>query len=192
MGGPGTGKTVVALHRALHLARRLPDDAPDGSVLLTTYTRDLAADLGAARTAHPGAGVRAKIRVVNVDALANQLVREDRGAPLDLVTDQKEIIARWDRIARRTGIDFTDVFLDQEWRQIVLAQDLRTPESYLKASRTGRGTALGPLKRAQIWRAVEAFTKELVLAGSGRSFRSARRRPGCSTRRATSARIAMW
>jgi hypothetical protein len=31
VGGPGTGKTVVALHRALHLARRLPADAPDGS-----------------------------------------------------------------------------------------------------------------------------------------------------------------
>ncbi|MFE5585389.1 hypothetical protein [Kitasatospora sp. NPDC056531] len=37
-GGPGTGKTVVALHRAYHLARRLPADAPDGCVLLTTFT----------------------------------------------------------------------------------------------------------------------------------------------------------
>ncbi|MGH1555556.1 hypothetical protein ACRAWF_38245 [Streptomyces sp. L7] len=38
-GGPGTGKTVVALHRAYDLARRLPADAPDGCVLLTTYTK---------------------------------------------------------------------------------------------------------------------------------------------------------
>jgi hypothetical protein len=42
-GGPGTGKTVVALHRASHLARQLPADAPDGCILLTTYTKDLAA-----------------------------------------------------------------------------------------------------------------------------------------------------
>ncbi|ATL31048.1 DEAD/DEAH box helicase [Streptomyces formicae] len=165
VGGPGTGKTVVALHRALHLARQLPAGATDESILLTTYTRDLAADLRRSlELLIPDPALRAKIRVVNVDALAHQLVREDRGAPLALVTDHKEIIARWARIARRTGIDFTDVFLDQEWRQVVLAQDLRTPEAYLKASRTGRGTALGPLKRAQIWRAVEAFTKELVLA----------------------------
>ncbi|MFE7113898.1 UvrD-helicase domain-containing protein [Streptomyces sp. NPDC057654] len=165
VGGPGTGKTVVALHRALHLARQLPADAPDESILLTTYTRDLAADLRhSLEILIPDPALRTKIRVVNVDALAHQLVREDRGAPLTLVSDHKEITARWARIARRTGVDFTDVFLDQEWRQVVLAQNLRTPEAYLKAARSGRGTALGPLKRAQVWRAVEAFTKELALA----------------------------
>ncbi|MEU1941213.1 UvrD-helicase domain-containing protein [Streptomyces sp. NPDC020125] len=166
IGGPGTGKTVVALHRAFHLARHLPADAPDGSILLTTFTRDLAADLrGNLELLIPDAQVRAKIRVVNVDALANQIVREDRSAPLAIVTRQKEITARWERIARQLGIDFTDVFLDQEWRQVILAQDLRSPEAYLKASRSGRGTALGPLKRAQVWRAIEAFTKELRQAG---------------------------
>ncbi|MEU1259196.1 UvrD-helicase domain-containing protein [Streptomyces chartreusis] len=162
LGGPGTGKTVVALHRALHLARQLPADAPEDSILLTTFTRDLAADLQhSLELLIPDVAVRAKIRVVNVDALANQLVREGRGAPLKVITSQKEITARWARITRRLGIDFTDVFLDQEWRHVVLAQDLRTPEAYLKASRSGRGTALSPLKRAQVWRAVEAFTKEL-------------------------------
>ncbi|MER7000239.1 UvrD-helicase domain-containing protein [Streptomyces sp. NPDC000410] len=161
-GGPGTGKTVVALHRALHLARRLPADAPDESVLLTTFTRDLASDLRRSlELLIPEERLRARIRVVNVDALAHQVVRDDRGGPLNILTDQKEITARWSRIAERLGLDFTGTFLDQEWRQVVLAQDLRSPEAYLKASRSGRGTAVGPLKRAQVWRAVEAFTQEL-------------------------------
>ncbi|WP_030713101.1 UvrD-helicase domain-containing protein [Streptomyces sp. NRRL S-237] len=165
-GGPGTGKTVVALHRALHLARQLPDDAPDDSVLLTTYTRNLAADLRhGLELLIPDEALRAKIRVVNVDALANQLVREDRGAPLTILTGQKEINSRWNALARRLDLDHSDVFLDQEWRQVVLAQDLRSPEAYLKASRSGRGTALSPLRRAQVWRAVEAFTRELRQAG---------------------------
>ncbi|MEY2229746.1 MULTISPECIES: UvrD-helicase domain-containing protein [Streptomyces] len=165
-GGPGTGKTVVALHRALHLARQLPDDAPDESVLLTTYTRNLATDLRhGLELLIPDEALRAKIRVVNVDALANQLVREDRGAPLSILTGQKEINSRWNALARRLGLDYSDVFLDQEWRQVVLAQDLRSPEAYLKASRSGRGTALSPLRRAQVWRAVEAFTRELRQAG---------------------------
>ncbi|MCX4957522.1 UvrD-helicase domain-containing protein [Streptomyces virginiae] len=165
-GGPGTGKTVVALHRALHLARQLPDDAPDESVLLTTYTRNLAADLRhGLELLIPDEALRAKIRVVNVDALANQLVREDRGAPLTILTGQKEINSRWNALARRLDLDYSDVFLDQEWRQVVLAQDLRSPEAYLKASRSGRGTALSPLRRAQVWRAVEAFTRELRQAG---------------------------
>ncbi|PIM72927.1 DNA helicase [Streptomyces sp. JV178] len=162
-GGPGTGKTVVALHRALHLARQLPDDAPDESILLTTFTRDLATDLrGSLELLIPDDRLRAKIRVTNVDALANQIVRANRsGAPLAIITSQKDVAARWDRIARALGIDFTDVFLDQEWRHVILAQDLRSPETYLKASRSGRGTPLGPLKRAQVWRAVEAFVNEL-------------------------------
>lgn len=165
-GGPGTGKTVVALHRALHLAQQLPDDAPDGSVLLTTFTRNLAADLRhGLELLIPDEALRAKIHVINVDALANQLVREDRGGPLTILTNQKEINSRWSALARRLGLDYSDVFLDQEWRQVVLAQDLRSPEAYLKASRSGRGTALSPLRRAQVWRAVEGFTRELRQAG---------------------------
>ncbi|WP_274557131.1 UvrD-helicase domain-containing protein [Streptomyces spiramyceticus] len=166
IGGPGTGKTVVALHRALHLARQLPADSPDGSILLTTFTRDLASDLQSSlELLVTDVQLRAKIRVINVDALANQIVRDHHGTALTIVTGQKEITARWSRIVRRLGIDFTDVFLDQEWRHVVLAQDLRSPEAYLKASRSGRGTALGPLKRAQVWRAVNAFTGELRQAG---------------------------
>ncbi|MEC3994890.1 UvrD-helicase domain-containing protein [Actinacidiphila sp. DG2A-62] len=166
-GGPGTGKTVVALHRAYHLARQLPEDAADGCVLLTTFTRDLAAELERCLTLLvEEEAVRARIRVVNVDALANEIVRAERGgAPLKLVFDQKEITARWTRITRQLGIDFTDVFLDQEWRQIVLAQALTEPEEYLKAPRTGRGTALPPLKRLQVWRAVSAFEEQLRQAG---------------------------
>ncbi|WP_432198788.1 UvrD-helicase domain-containing protein [Streptomyces sp. bgisy027] len=166
-GGPGTGKTVVALHRAYHLARRLPADAPDGCVLLTTYTKDLAAELERClELLVTDDSVRARIRVVNVDALANEIVRADRGGgPLKLVFDQKEITARWERITRRLGLDFTDVFLDQEWRHVILAQAVATPEEYLKVTRTGRGSGLGPLKRLQVWRAVAAFEEQLRQAG---------------------------
>ncbi|AXG81281.1 UvrD-helicase domain-containing protein [Streptomyces paludis] len=166
-GGPGTGKTVVALHRAYHLARRLPADAPNGSILLTTYTKDLAAELERClELLVTDRTVRAKVRVVHVDALANQTLRTANGGkPLKLLVDQREITARWTRIIDRLGLDFTDVFLDQEWRQVVLAQAIRTPEAYLKAVRAGRGTRLAPLKRARLWRAVAEFEKQLTENG---------------------------
>jgi superfamily I DNA/RNA helicase len=162
-GGPGTGKTVVALHRAAHLAARLPQDAPDGAVLLTTFTRDLAAELDRClRLLVTDPEQLRRIRVVNVDALANEVLRERRGAAkLNILADQREIAARWSRVAKRLGLDLTDAFLDQEWRHVFLAQNLDGAESYLKASRAGRGAALGPLQRARVWRAVEAFTEEL-------------------------------
>ncbi|MFI5802218.1 UvrD-helicase domain-containing protein [Streptomyces sp. NPDC051561] len=165
LGGPGTGKTVVALHRALHLARQLPSDAADRSILLTTFTRDLAAELlRSLELLVPDARLRAKIQVLNVDALAHQVVRQDRDGPLHIVRD-RDALARWAPIAQRPDIDFSAVFLDQEWRHVVLAQDLRSAEAYLRATRSGRGTALSPLKRAQVWRAVEAFTDELRQTG---------------------------
>ncbi|MGQ4416949.1 UvrD-helicase domain-containing protein [Streptomyces sp. SAS_269] len=43
-GGPGTGKTIVALHRVKHLVERLPAGRTK-PVLLTTYNKNLAADL---------------------------------------------------------------------------------------------------------------------------------------------------
>ncbi|MFD0263230.1 UvrD-helicase domain-containing protein [Kitasatospora indigofera] len=162
-GGPGTGKTVVALHRAAHLAAALPEDAPDDSILLTTFTRDLAAELR--RSLHllvTDPEQRRRIRVVNIDALASEVLRGDRNTDrLSILTDQRDVTARWGRIARRLELDRTAAFLDQEWRHVILAQGIGTAEEYLKASRAGRGTALGPLKRAQVWRAVTAFTEEL-------------------------------
>ncbi|MGH3853509.1 MAG: UvrD-helicase domain-containing protein [Pseudonocardiaceae bacterium] len=54
-GGPGTGKTIVALHRVAHLADELPA-GNDRPILLTTFNRNLAADLRAASPAWRGAG----------------------------------------------------------------------------------------------------------------------------------------
>ncbi|MFJ4097331.1 UvrD-helicase domain-containing protein [Kitasatospora sp. NPDC089913] len=171
-GGPGTGKTVVALHRAHQLARRLPADAPDGCVLLTTFTKDLAAELERCLALLiADERVRAKVRVVNVDALANEVVRRERGgAPLKILVDQREILARWGRISRGLGLDFADTFLDQEWRQVVLAQAITSPEQYLKAPRDGRGKRLGPLQKAQLWRAVVAFEEKLRQSGEWTFF----------------------
>ena len=43
LGGPGTGKTVVALHRAQWLAKQ----NPKARLLLTTFTTTMAAELSA-------------------------------------------------------------------------------------------------------------------------------------------------
>ncbi|MEU3572001.1 UvrD-helicase domain-containing protein [Kitasatospora sp. NPDC036755] len=166
-GGPGTGKTVVALHRAYHLARRLPADAPDGSILLTTFSGDLATELERCLALLvTDRRIRAKVRVVTVDALADEVLRRSRaGAPPKVLFQQRAILARWERVARRLGVEFTDLFLDQEWRQVVLAQAIGSREQYLEAPRTGRGRALGAPERARLWSAVAAFEEELRRSG---------------------------
>ncbi|MEV5559695.1 UvrD-helicase domain-containing protein [Nonomuraea wenchangensis] len=154
-GGPGTGKTVVALHRARHLARQ------GGRVLLTTFTATLARSLAESlRLLETDDEVLGRIDVLTVDQVARRLVDEHVGkATLVREEEEKDI---WRRIVRRRSLDLSERFLREEWRQVVLAQTITSADGYLQARRTGRGRRLGPLQRAQVWRAIDEFQQELA------------------------------
>jgi mRNA-degrading endonuclease RelE of RelBE toxin-antitoxin system len=154
-GGPGTGKTVVALHRARHLARQ------GGRVLLTTFTATLARSLAESlRLLETDDEVLSRIDVSTVDQVARRLVDEHVGK-FALLRDEEEKEI-WRRIIRRRSLDFTEKFLREEWRQVVLAQGITSSDGYLHARRTGRGRRLGALQRAQVWRAIAEFEEELT------------------------------
>ncbi|WP_066884061.1 UvrD-helicase domain-containing protein [Carbonactinospora thermoautotrophica] len=160
-GGAGTGKTVVALHRAKHLAERLAREGRPGLVLLTTFTRNLAAtleELIGLLVDDPA--VRERIEVLNVDRVAHRLYVEATGEQPRILSAQAED-ELWTRVVEETEAPFTPRFLAQEWRQVILAHDARTAEEYLAASRAGRGRPLGPVQRARVWQAVSAFTELL-------------------------------
>ncbi|MFC5824971.1 UvrD-helicase domain-containing protein [Nonomuraea insulae] len=154
-GGPGTGKTVVALHRARHLARQ------GGRVLLTTFTATLTRSLAESlRLLETDDEVLSHIDVLTVDQVARRLVDEHVGKfALIHGEEEKEI---WRRIIRRRSLDFSEKFLQEEWRQVVLAQGITSSDAYLDARRTGRGRRLGPLQRAKVWRAIAEFEQELT------------------------------
>ena len=77
-GGPGTGKTVVALHRVKHLVTSR--DLPPKSILLTTYTRGLAEALERDLTQLLDPEQRRAVEVLNVDRWALGVVRAEHGA----------------------------------------------------------------------------------------------------------------
>ncbi|MFD6281396.1 UvrD-helicase domain-containing protein [Streptomyces sp. NPDC060209] len=161
-GGPGTGKTVVALHRVKHLLSR----SPDARILLTTYTNALA---GALREnldlLLDDEAQLARVDVTTVNAYAHRIVRDLASRTPSPIGDQEERRI-WQKVGKQLGLPWTEQFLAQEYRHVILAQDLRSSESYLAATRRGRGTALGPLKRAQVWRAVEEFRAALATKGT--------------------------
>ncbi|MFW6642073.1 UvrD-helicase domain-containing protein [Nocardiopsis algeriensis] len=160
-GGPGTGKTVVALHRAHRLARS------GGPVLLTTFTSTLAEALEAnlALLAESSGDTEAagRVRVEHVDRLAHRVFREAHGRPNLLVQAREREL--WQRVVDRLGVDLSPAFLAEEWRQVVLARQVGSAAEYLQAKRTGRGRALAPTKKAQVWQAVWEFQKELSAQG---------------------------
>ena len=118
-GGPGTGKTVTALHRAKHLATRTT--APR-SVLLTTFTKTLAESLETNLTMLvEDQRLLDRIDVRNVDQLANKLVTAAHGRLALLPPDEEK--TWWHGLIARHGLDVTETFLREEWRQVILAYE---------------------------------------------------------------------
>ncbi|MET9131436.1 UvrD-helicase domain-containing protein [Streptomyces antibioticus] len=157
-GGPGTGKTVAALHRVKHLLGR----SEDSRILLTTYTNALAAGLREmlGLLLDEDEKLLARVDVTTVDALANGVVRAHSAGVPKPVGDREQR-QLWEKVVRQLDLAFTDRFLAQEYRHVVLGQNLRDLDAYLGASRRGRGTGLGPARRREVWSGVERFEQLL-------------------------------
>ncbi|WP_407111344.1 UvrD-helicase domain-containing protein [Streptomyces sp. DSM 116494] len=160
-GGPGTGKTVVALHRVKHLLGRL---GPDERILLTTFTNVLAASLRESlRQLVPDARLRDRVDVLTVDALAHQVVARPGGGDFQPLRGGEEL-DYWQRVIDEQDLPWTPQFLDQEYRHVVVAQGLSSADAYASARRRGRGSGLHPSRRPQVWQAIERFI-DLLAAG---------------------------
>ncbi|MGW0797101.1 UvrD-helicase domain-containing protein [Streptomyces sp. NPDC002692] len=153
-GGPGTGKTVAALHRVKHLLTR----SPDTRVLLTTYTNALATSLreNLAFLLDNDPALLGRVDVTTVNAYAHGVVSRLDGKSPSPMGDRDERLL-WQRVAKKLALPWTEQFLAQEYRHVVLAQDLRSLDDYLTAVRRGRGSALSSVRREQLWPAVELF-----------------------------------
>jgi len=153
-GGAGTGKTLIALHRAAYLAEH-----GSGPVLLVTFSQGLSGDL-AARLDEliPDEALRKRVEVSNVDRLAHRIVTEAEGRPPTLV-DAEELAELWRDAAE--GERHSPAFLLREWEQVVLAQNLTTLDEYLRAARPGRGVGLDATERTAVWRTIERVVERL-------------------------------
>ncbi|GAB4355065.1 MAG: 3'-5' exonuclease [Gammaproteobacteria bacterium] len=161
-GSAGTGKTIVALHRAVFLARR----HPDARVLLATFSGTLANalrnKLRVLIAREPRLGER--IEVHAVDAIGERLYEAAFGAFSPANTDTlKQIIAE----TRKGFPDFTysDRFLLDEWRNVVDAWQISSWEAYRDVKRLGRKTRLGEQQRIMLWAFFEEVQKQLAQRG---------------------------
>jgi len=148
-GSAGTGKTVVALHRAVHLLK----EHSDARVLLTTISDPLARMLNdKLRTLisnRPRLAERIDVRAL--DATARRLHRVAVGEPVDQASpdDISRIIN--DVFVDQEAHDISQKFLLAEWRQVVDPWQLNTWEAYRDVPRVGRGTRLPKRRRKLLW-----------------------------------------
>ena len=147
-GSAGTGKTVVALHRAVHLART----HPDARVLLTTFSDTLAnalrVKLGRLAGGEPAVHNRVDIRAIGRVGLD---LYEANFGPARLVDPEvlRTLLRESSELAPTHR--FSDRFLETEWRDVVDAWQLSTWEDYRDVARLGRKTRLGENQRALLW-----------------------------------------
>ena len=154
LGGAGTGKTVVAMHRAKHLANKC-----DGQqkILMTTFTANLAADIRENLRKICNLEELRRIEVIHLDAWVNQYMRE-AGFTAQIAYDEV-IDSLWDKaiLLANNDLPYDSSFYKEEWNRIVIAQEALTLETYAKAVRNGRGTRLDRKKRMQVWKVFEHY-----------------------------------
>ena len=157
-GSAGTGKTIVALHRAVYLARK----HPESRVLLTTFSDALAHALRTRlrRLVSNEPHLAERLEVHALDAIGERLYERHFGKPQIATRAMiRQIIA--DAAAAVPHHKFGLNFLHAEWEELVDCWQLQNWESYRDVKRLGRKTRLPEAQRAALWAIFDAVNKSV-------------------------------
>ncbi len=161
-GSAGTGKSIVAIHRAVHLASM----NPESRVLLTTFSNTLANDLRAKlrRLISKTPKLADQLEVDAIDTVGQRLYRAEFGFP-QIAT--QEMICRFvfDATDKAKLHGFSGGFLLDEWTNVIDAWQLRSWESYRDVRRHGRKIRLPVERRLMLWPIFKQVNSELRSQG---------------------------
>jgi superfamily I DNA/RNA helicase len=165
LGGAGTGKTVVAMHRARWLAQQLIASGATGRVLFTTFTRNLATDIRANLTKICSPEQLQRLEVIHLDGWVMNFLKS-QGLQVRVFNDEARDSC-WSLAMDMadTALGYSDRFYREEWKEVVLAQGCRSRDDYLMARRVGRGTRLNREQRSRIWPVFDAVRAEFRQRG---------------------------
>ena len=161
-GSAGTGKTVVALHRAVNLARR----DPQAHVLLATFSSELAMMLRTkiGRLVGGDAKLAERIDVQFLDYVGRRLYELQFGKK-NIPAEQDIREALVNAASRVDGHSFTANFLYSEWHEVIDAWQIKKWEVYRDFARLGRKTRLAESKREVLWGIFEKAGNDLADRG---------------------------
>ncbi|MFC1559066.1 3'-5' exonuclease [Gemmatimonadota bacterium] len=158
-GGPGSGKSLVAIHRAHNL---VTDTMLPPSVLFATYTNSLVA-VTRELLEELNAGQPSPVKVATVNSIATDITdlnSIDRriATESDIDHNLRKAIEGTNRIDIQATFNPDDIdFLLEEFEWVILGRGIATEEEYLGTSRSGRGRALTEKQRQGLWAIYEQF-----------------------------------
>lgn len=162
LGGAGTGKTVVAMHRA----RRLAENLKEGErVLFTTFTTNLAADIRENLSKICSPEVMRRIEVVNIDRWVSEfLQRHGYDYEIDFGKRSEDLWKTAMNLAP-SELGLSESFYREEWERVIQPNGVTTLAEYLRVSRVGRGVSLSRASRQQVWPVFEDYRASLTENG---------------------------
>lgn len=161
LGGAGTGKTVLAMHRAKHLASTLAGSGR--KLLFTTFTTNLALDIEDGLKSICTEEQLRHIDIINLDSLVYRLLKAKRYEHEIAFDFEAKCQPLWESVMvdfdPSLGVDRN--YVREEFEQVVLAQGLTTRDAYREAPRKGRGQMLSRRKRDALWDIFENYRIQL-------------------------------
>lgn len=156
LGGAGTGKTVVAMHRAKRLAGLCHQSQ---KVFFTTFTKSLVSDIQDNLRKICSFEEIKRIDVENLDKWSQRFLR-DNGYDRRVVYQRED--ALWDRAMQlEESGEWTSDFVYDEWTRVVQYHDVESMAEYLRVPRVGRKGRLSRIQRMKLWPVFEEYRKLL-------------------------------
>ncbi|MEM7599905.1 MAG: UvrD-helicase domain-containing protein, partial [Verrucomicrobiota bacterium] len=162
-GSAGTGKTIVALHRAAHLAR----ENEDALILLTTFSPKLAKSLASKLNilVYHEPLLRERIAVRDLETLAQKLYEARIGRSKVIGAEEiNELIQTEYKASPPEVQNFSPQFLKDEWHHIIDAHQIQNLDEYLEVSRLGRRSRLSGAQRETLWPFFEGLQQGIAAA----------------------------
>lgn len=155
LGGAGTGKTVLAMHRAKWLAQHRT--AEGQKVLFTTFTRNLALDIAQnMKSLFVDDAAINRLEVTNLDRWVHGYLRSKNYEHRIIYKRDDDA---WGKAMQVVSpkLDLDEAFYTEEWERVVAAQGVQDLDGYRQVSRIGRRTILGRAKRDLVWPVFEEY-----------------------------------
>lgn len=158
-GSAGTGKTVVALHRAARILR----EHPEAKLLLTTFSSPLsnALEYKLRMLMHRDLTIEQRVSFLPFDGVATEL--------FTLAHGHNPKIAKLEHVKRSLNKaveennlkGFSDRMLLSEFQRVIDAWQIENLDAYAEVPRLGRKNQLGKRQREKLW-PVFRRTKEIL------------------------------
>lgn len=159
-GGPGTGKTIVGIHRALYLSKNIYKAEDNKKILFCTFSKKLAKVISEKlEKLMKQYNIKNNIDVVGIDSFIFSTLRKQLGEvkPIDRENSVSNLIGA---LYTKLSPKGTKGFYEYEYFEIIEKYNIKTLDEYLSADRSGTGMPLDKNARTTAW----AFISEILKA----------------------------